>query len=308
MTRDQDRHRPDIRETYPDGMISVHETMTIVFYSRTPHLDMLDQVAQSIRDFASLVSFSALNTYYDYEGQEEGLDAQTLEDILHQRFYSSERSQNANIVLAGGSPHARQFYVWYSGTAIDNPEVPDEASCLWCWLPRAHFLENEAKVMQFASGVAARLPFTYGYVSPALAGEQKLRRQALAARHPGLDVAHPVVVSTDIADKAAGAYWINFLGPGLTARLGGEGELRATLPRDIAVDALGGGKCRVTLGPEPEIGDTNRMQNLPSYRAFARRLDSAGVLHVPERVVYFVDADNAADRDAMERWHRRFLA
>lgn len=299
--------RADIEIVNADGSTSVAETMALLFYSRTPHLQMLEPVAQTIRAFAKLVSFSALNAYYDDEGDEQELDQATLDALIDRHFFAPDRYQNANLTFVGGGFHARHFFLNYSGTAIDNPEVPDEASYLWCWVPRRFFLENRERFMTFVSETSARLPFTSGYVNPALAGENKFRMQALGWRHPGLDLARPLVVSADIAGKAAGAYWLNFTGPELSAMLGGLAAIRAALPPEIAVDDIGQGKCRIMLGPEPELGDVNRRDFLPNHQAFARFLESKGVLHVPERAVYFVDADNAADRDAMVRWHRRFL-
>jgi hypothetical protein len=299
--------RPDIQIMNSDETVSVGETVAVIFYSRMPHLDMRDAVAASIRDFAALVSFKALTSYGDYEGNEEDLDAQTLEDVIQERFYAPGHFPNANITLVGGGFHARDFYLWYSGTAISNPELPDEASFLWCWVPRRFFLENRARVMSFAESTSARLPHTFGYVSPALAGENRWRKQAIGQRHPGLDLASPLSIATDIAGQAAGAYWVNYLGADLTTRLGGSDAIRAALPSDVIVEDLGGNRCRVTLGTEPELGDVNRRDLLPAYRAFAALLDSRRTLAMPMRVVYFVDADNAADREAMERWHRRFL-
>jgi hypothetical protein len=267
---------------------------------------MREPVAKCIREFAALVSFKALTSYVDYDGDEQDLDARTLEEVIQQRFHGPGHFPNANIVLVGGGFHARDFYLWYSGTAI-NPEVPDEASFLWCWVPRRFFVENRARLMKFVDETSARLPHSFGYVSPSLAGEDKRKKQAFGARHPGLDLASPMAVATDIAGQAAGAYWVSYLGAELTARLGGIDAIRAALPSGITVDDLGGDRCRVTLGAEPEIGDVNRRDLLPGNRAFAALLDSRGVLAIPKRVVYFVDVDNAADRDAMERWHRRFL-
>lgn len=299
--------RPDIQVVNADGTVSVRETMTVVFYCRTPHLRMREEVAQSIREFAALVSFSALTSYVDYEGDEQDLDAGTLENIIRERFFAPGHFQNANIALVGGGFYARDFSLCYSGTAMGNPEVPDEASFLWCWVPRRFFLENRQRFLAFADATNARLPHTFGYVSPSLAGENKQRKQALGARYPGLDLALPAPVAYDIAGKAAGAYWVNYLGPELSARVGGSDAMRGALPPEATVKLLAGGKCRIILGAEPEIGDLNRQEFLPAHRAFARFLNAAGVLAIPKHVVYFINAENAADRDAMERWHRRFL-
>lgn len=81
-----------------------------------------------------------------------------------------------------------------------------------------------------------------------------------------------------------------------------------TLSR-VPVEVLGFWKVgeQVRLGDVPEIGDVNRRDDLPAYRALARHLDQRGLLHVPQRVSYFKDDQGLADREAQTSWHRRFL-
>lgn len=302
-----DNNRVDIEIVNADHSISIRETLTITFYMRKPHLDMLDAVATTIRDFASLVSFASLNNFFDYDGEQQYLDKDSLDNIITERFFSIERHQNANIILSGSGIHAPSFYLWYSGTAIDNPELPAEASFLWCWMPRQFFLMKQPEVMAFIAAAASRIPFSSGYVSFGLAGEDMSRMQALAWRYPGLDIARPLCISSDIFDKAAGIYWLNFLGPFMTIALSGVYGIRSKVPSDVICLELNEGKCCVQLGTEPQLGDVNSGESLPNYRAFAKLLYEAGLLHVPEQAVYFLDSDSVADRDAMQRWHLRFV-
>lgn len=246
--------RQDIRVVDADGFTTLNETMSIVFYLRTPHLDMRKEIAQTIRDFATLVSFSALTSYVDYEGDEEDLDEQVLEKIIHDRFFAPGHFRNANISLVGGGFYARDFHLEYSGAAMDIPGVPDEASYFCCWVPGAFFREYRQRFTAFADMASARLPFTFGYVSPSLVGDDKRQRQALGARHPGLDLALPGPIALDIAGQAAGAYWINYTGSELTRQLGGANSIRRALPAEILVSELAGEKCRIVLGKDPQIG------------------------------------------------------
>jgi hypothetical protein len=302
-----EQHR-DIELLNADGTISIREVIISVFYLRQPNEDIRTEIAESIREFATLVSFESLVYYYNFDGEEEELDAASLDSIIHEEFFSSNRYPNASVGLRGKEVHAPEFYLRYDGAALNNPALPDEAGSFWCWVPKKFFVQRNADFLKFVSNMSNRVPFSSGYISSALAGENKGRKQALGRRYPGLDIASPLCVASDIADRAAGAYWINFAGPELTRALGGTASIRAGLPPQIAVEEFGQGKCKITLGAEPEIGDVNRRNLLPNYRTFAKFLDAHGALHVPERTVYFVDSDGAADREAMQNWHRRFVA
>jgi hypothetical protein len=93
----------------------------------------------------------------------------------------------------------------------------------------------------------------------------------------------------------------------LTAACGGADALRLALGPEISVRELQPRGTVVVLNDEPEIGDVNRGRVLPQHRSFARLLDGLNLLHVPERVAYFVDENGLADPQAQVAWHRRFV-
>lgn len=297
----------DIDVTHPNGEVLVREVLTLVFYFRRPNLLIAGDVADAIQSFVNLVSFSELPGYFDMEGDEQELTQGSLERLLDERLLGGSRAANATVELSGSGTYAAEYHLLYGGTSMELDELPDEASFLWCWVPVSFYRERAADVNAFISTLASRLPFSFAYASLGLVGDQR-GRQALARRHPGLDVATPSCVRADLGDRAAGSYWLTLLGPELCEKLGGADALRAALPATGAVDPLPGGKCRILLGPYPERGDTNRRDLLPSYQALAKIFDDHGVLHVPERVVYFVDKQGLADREAMQAWHRRFFS
>jgi len=302
-----DKNRLDILVVNPDGSVSIREVFIIVFYLARPNLDIVQSVERAIRGFVELVSLDALSDYYNYDGEQEELTAQSLDEIITERLLGPNREANANIELSGRGIYAPEYYLWYNGKALDIEEAREEVGYLWSWMPRNFYLNNTVKTINYISSLALDLPFTFAYSSLGLAGENKYVKQGLAIRHPGLDIAHPGCVSADLGLRAAGSYWMNLLGPELCALVGGVTALRAELPGEILVDELPGGKCQILLGPEPGIGDINRRDLLPLNQSLARFFRRKGVLHVPERVVYFVDQQGMADREGMEEWHQRFI-
>lgn len=287
--------------------MSIREVLVANFYFREPHLTMRDEVAECVRRFHALVPSGALEHYFDYEGDQEDLGATVLAKVLYERFYSADSFPNATISMEGSGLYAPGYSLEYVGSALDNPDLPSEAGSLQLWVPRAFLAERRQEVLAYLEETAARLPFSCGSVSLGLAGQDRSAMQALAARHPGLDISSPRPVSTDLGDEVAGVGWQTLLGARIVEKLGGAENIRLALPGEMIVDDLPLGGCRIVLGPDPEIGDVNRQQLLPRYRAVAEFLDDAGLLHVPSRVVYFVDRMGMADLDAMQKWHRRFL-
>lgn len=299
--------RPDILQKYPDGTVRIREVLTIIFYLPVPNLKIVEYVDHAIRKFVNLVSFEGLREYYNYEGKQENLNPLSLDEIIYNRLYSEERAPNANIELIGSGANAPEYFLWYNGKALNITQFPDEVGYLWCWVPRSFFLDHTDELLNYISSVESELPYSFAYASLALAGENELGKQALAARHTGLDIANPFCVSADLNQKVAGSYWLSLLGAELCRLVGGVAAVRAELPDEIIVEELPDSRCRILLSEQPEIGDTNRRDLLPANQALARFFAERGRLHVPERVVYFEDREGMADREAMERWHRRFV-
>ncbi len=307
MTTPQAQPRPDIDIVNPNGQVSVREVVSGTLYFRQPHLSMRQEVADCIRRFFALVPAGGLEYHYDYDGEQDDINDAILARVLHERFFGPDSFPNASLHMEGTGLYAPAYFLEYLGSANDNPDLPNEAGTLQLWMPRAFFVEHRAKVLGFFAEAFATLPFSCGQIGLALSGEDKQRKQALAARYPGLDIAEPRCVSTDIGDKAGGVAWQTLLGPSLTASLGGPKAIALALAAPTVVEALPSGGVRITAEPEPRLGDVNRHDLLPSHRQVAQLLDASAQLHVPERVVYFQDRTGMADLDAMQQWHRRWL-
>lgn len=299
--------RNDIEIVHPNGSVSIREVLVTNLYFRTPHLNMRDEAAEAIRRFFALVPPGGIEYYFDHEGEQADIDAKVLDRVLQERFYAHPSIPNASLIIEGTGLYAPGFFMHYAGSALAHPSMPDEAGTLQFWVPRAFFFEQRDRIMGYLDDVVQRLPWSVGGVSLGLSGGDKVTKQALAARHPGLDISSPRALSNDLGDRVAGVTWHTLIGSGPVHALGGSEQIRRDLPSSASVQALPTGGCRIVLGPEPDIGDVNRRDILPTHRALAARLDASGLLHVPRWVVYFHDRDGNADRTAMEAWHRRFL-
>lgn len=299
--------RDDLRVLRADGSVMTHEVFVFVSYFAIAHQAIADLIEPTITDYARLIGFDALSLTYDGEGNPVPLDEATLRREFDLQFRVLA-APNANIILSsddGFAPH--QHYLWYDGKEYPSELFPTEVGYLRWWMPRRFFLDRRDAVLRHIDRFVAGVPFSSAYASLGLAESGRQQMQALAKRHPGLDIAHPGCVSSDLDRKSAGVYWLNFFGPELAAAAGGLSAVRGALPETAGVAELPDGGLAVRLGDHPEIGDVNRRDDLPAYRALARHLDRRGLLHVPQRVAYFKDAQGLADREAQAAWHRRFV-
>lgn len=301
--------RADIQIVNPNGIVSIQEIFTIVFYIPRANLDIVENAERAILGFKDLVSIEALPEYYNYEGEQEDLTEESLRELIYERLFGPNRAPNAHIELIGigKSIYAPDYYLTYSGSSLEIPGLDDEVSLFWCWMPRNFYKNYRNDVFEYIMTLADDFPFSFAHASFGLSGEDRFKKQALVKRYPGLDISNPDCIQADIDSKAAGSYWLTLLGTELCQSIGGVSALRDGLPKNISIEELPGNKCYILLSKEPEIGDVNRRNLLPKHQALTMFFHDKNVLHIPKRVVYFVDEEGMADRDAMEAWHQRFL-
>ncbi|MDR5809817.1 type VI immunity family protein [Caballeronia sp. LZ019] len=291
--------------TDADGDHLVRYVMKIVFYLRHGHPDVGRQVEHAVHAFADLVSVDALRFFADAEGEWRDLREQNLAKRLEDQWGHFADTLNADVVLRGQGRGAADFYLRYAGNMRAGQDVI--ASSFQCWVPRAYWLENRINLAALTFDIVKCLPFSFGYVSPAIVGGDSRRLQRLARRYLTVDIAEPRTIGWDIGDLAGGAYWYTFLGPRLTEAVRGVEGLREALPRGVTIDEIEGGRCGLLLSPSPILGDVNRREDISVYRSVAAYFDQCGVLHVPKRVVYFKDDAGMADFAAQRAWHRRLV-
>jgi hypothetical protein len=125
----------------------------------------------------------------------------------------------------------------------------------------------------------------------------------LLRRYPGLGYGRPVVLSNAADNGVVAVSWLTLLGPDITTDLGGRAALESQSPADVSVLPLGNRGTLLRAGDCPQLGDVNRQELLPEYRA-------VGHLVAPRRSTDDALDDllisGMSDEDAHD-WLRRFF-
>lgn len=126
----------------------------------------------------------------------------------------------------------------------------------------------------------------------------------LLLRHPGLGYGSAVRLSNAASDGVAAVSWLTFLGPRLTRELGGREAVARAVAPIVSVLPIGAGGVLLRAGQSPQLGDVNRRELLPEYRAVGRVVAPirASDKALREVVVLGMDDDKADD------WLRRFFS
>ncbi|GMU08387.1 DUF3396 domain-containing protein [Corallococcus caeni] len=282
----------------------LQDGVSIAFYLGHSHHDITQHIEHTLHVFQHAIAPASLDWYCDYEGDFHKINS-AGRAFLEQEFHSS---QFAHIHLADHVNGVGDYGFIYDGQWRENPDSPDASrvlSTVTFWLP-TEFLESQGPVLvrELALKLSADLPFTSGHAGLAFNGQLSLlgvdelvHRERL--RHPGMDVPDESA-SLHLGNRIRGVHWMNFLGPPVLAELGGVDALRERLKSPgTTVQPLSEGRAVITLGPEPDAGETARSPVLPPYRELARVL---------EPWMYFQgDSRPSRDAEAQRRWERRFL-
>lgn len=300
--------RVNVEVRNASGEVVVRDVLRLVLFFRQSHQEMKAASRAAIADFVRLVTLNALTYYFDGEGEPQELTPDAFDAQMRDWFEGDLSSwPNASIQFESREADAPEYGLEYVGKELGYAEFPDDAGYLNLWMPRSWFLENAQKVGEYFRSTAVNTSASAAYVHVGLSGGTAFQHQALAKRYAGVDVAKPGPVSTDLGWKFPGSYWINYLGPELTARAGGLASIRESLGSEFTVEDIAGRGALIRLGRAPLLGDRNRREALPNHVAFARFLDAHGLFHVPKAVTYFEDEEGMGDPIAQEEWHTRFL-
>ena len=122
-------------------------------------------------------------------------------------------------------------------------------------------------------------------------------------RHPGLWSPSAIgSIAARIYNGLQSVSWLTFLGSEYTERLGGQDTLQAQLEGAAEVSSLGQGGCLIKAGDAPELGDVNRQDILPSYRAVWGALEP---VRADEDALAELWVDGM-EIDDMQAWFKRF--
>lgn len=288
-----------------DRIVAV-DALAAVFFVDVHHQDCAEHVASAIEHVVSFAGLRAFKHYVDDEGDTRPLTSAAYRSLIAQLRGSAAQGEGG-IEMIGDEAHVTGMNIYYFGQAKPNPKHPNWRNVLSFRLSRELFIDRgSAQIKSFMLSLAQIVPFSFAYVSPCIGYTHDVRPAAkIARRFPGFDILKAGPAAASIGNEMAGVYWLSFLGRALAVSFGGAEHLRALLPGVADVTSLPDGKVAILISEEPEVGDVNRKDNLPIYRAVSKALESH--LHLPEIVYFFEDDGITPDKHAMVAWHRRFL-
>ncbi len=299
-------HYPKIRLQAGYGMLMAREGLSLIFYMRKTHKEVVEPVSHALEAYLRAVGPQALGWYIDMEGEPQQLDA-TGWELTWRKL--RERS-SAIIRLHDASPSEYSYRFEYHGKSRDLPSFmkSEDATCaVSFWLP-TEFLEQHSpsRVRELALEWAAPLPFYSGHGGLSLNGDLDVVGVAeeiapYCLRYPGMDIAEVHHLSWTLGTRLRGPHWLTFLGQPVLGELGGPAALRSRLHSPgTTVQEMDGDRVLITLGEWPEAGDLEQGDTLPAYRELARVLEP-WLFHEPRGLML------PFSREQTRRWERRFL-
>jgi len=303
-------HYPGVRfyqEFYGERFLRIRDSISICFYMKRPHQDVIQGVLRSLDVYRQAISPQRLGWYV---GQDE--DLHELDQAIWENIRATLlRGQGGFCSLTHEPDHVTGYEFCYRGSRREEvPEIPQDRETIcavFFWLP-TEYLEahGPAHVRALALELASGLPFNSGHAGLSFQYPEGILNLAqpvrqLCLRYPGFDMPTMYHLRRDAGTRIKGVHWMNFLGPPVLNELGGVEGLRTRLRSPgTTVEPLGSERAVVTLGEWPEAGDLEQGHTLPAHRELARVL---------EPWLYSLPAGVWGDftEDDMSRWDRRFL-
>ena len=303
----------EISKTGPEGRTFLREAFVVAFFLPGPIAETVAGIEQAFDLFLAIIPDGVLRWESVGASSEEWkpvskttvsrCKAQLRPDAAAKRELTSFELADGEV---GGDVPRYAFTVvggQFSG------DVPNERTLVQMSFPIGTVMTGDADAfVAKLRDIAAALPFSTGYGSPAIQWAELGREAAIAqtraivARYPGYDVNMNTTGRTWLGSRVRGARWLTFLGPEILARLGGPDALRTKLP-DIFEFCPAGAGLLVRAGRLPEIGDAAKKVDVPMLRTLAAALEP--VTAFEEVVLLGSLAD--WDKDALRKWERRFL-
>ncbi|XXF77554.1 DUF3396 domain-containing protein [Myxococcaceae bacterium GXIMD 01537] len=296
---------PFLRTRDGRGRVFLRDGLVISFYMPHSHKEVSVGVWRAIELYRQFVPANALSCFLTNDGEWSGLVGPGW-DFIREEILDLPSHLEAGARLVESDEETRDYNVDYTGKPFDPNDSSEElVSALNFTLPTSS-LEDKgpAAIRELALAMAADLPLSFGYVSPAFVSPGGVTRLSHATfseycgRYPGMDAYHMRRTSDYIGARARGAYWLTFLGEPLLGQLGGAEALRARLPPSIQLDPMGEGRLCVTLGEWPVVAEEPGTGALDPYRTLARVLEPQ---LCEERTTWLVD------EHFQRQWLRRFL-
>lgn len=296
---------PQIRVYAEDGALILREGLSFSFYMKRPHREVVPSVIRSLEIFLQAVGHRALSRYIDDDGGARSLDRASLSRIIQ----SLQEMPSPIVQLLDAPGSQNQFRFEYYGKSANTMSSANGAHAVCAvsfWLPTEYLAtQGPSGVRELGLELASSLPFCSGHGGLSFNGELDLMGvpSEVAKRcfvHPGMDIPVTSRETWKLGTRVRGPHWLTFLGQPVLGELGDTAGLSARLhTSSTSVLALDRERAVVTLGTEPEAGDTDAGQVLPAYRELASVLGPQ-LYAEADRVLDFSPEDS-------RRWHRRFV-
>jgi hypothetical protein len=233
-----------------------------------------------------------------------------------------DRSADAMAALVHIGEHVPMFYKLFAESENAGQEASrysiainvnrlELGGALRLALPAEDVLEHEADFVALARGLTEKLAFSSGYAGFSfnraeacdLESIGRDRSTALSHRWQGIDVESLSTTLYAIRQGLKSAGWLTLVGRRLVDTLGGETALARALPAEVTLHTLPFGVL-IQAGPRPLLGDVNRREALPLYRAVGRVL--APVRSPAHPAYMYKSAAEGEDYGWTEKWLARF--
>jgi hypothetical protein len=299
---------PKLRLTSSDGYLLVREGLSLCFYMRQPHEELVSAVTEALQAYLRAVGPQALGRVATEDGEWQELDEAGWAYV--RKELSSRASPIVMLHDAEDASYRYRFeYFGKSRATASDWNKPNAVCSVRMWLPTEYMeAHGPEQVRALFLELARLLPFSSGHAGLAFNGEldivgmgQQVRQHSF--RYPGMDILPLEHVSWEIGTRVRGPAWLTFLGQPALHGLGGIAALRSQLHAPgTTVEALNSDSAVITLGTWPEAGDIEQGQTLPAYRELARVLKPWLFREEHHYAMHL----NFTPDDLL-RWERRFL-
>lgn len=290
-------------ETRIHGELCAQDCLALTFFLHASHADARARVAEAVERVLEFAGPRSFPLYLDEQGEDAPLDAQRWPALRAERFGPDREESGLRLI---SEDDVSGCYLKYWGWELPQPQLPGWRNQFHVRLSRALVQQRGGRwseLVAFARGLAELLPYSSGYLNPALALSQRTPAcWGIGRRHPGLDLLDPDTTCIEIGEQIPGVYWTMFVGA--AARATPSMQALAAAPPPGLTTAPAGEGVLLQLGDVPDIGDANHGQGLHLFRSIASTLWPE--IYVPDRPHLF-DEDDEPDLDSTRRWQRRFV-
>ena len=167
-------HHPRVRVYHPAGHVILRDSLSLCFYIRHPHQEIVRGVLQSLETYLNAVGPGALGRYVEDSGYTQLLDDSGWKEIRRELL----KDEWPGVRLYDDYSNLEDQYGFdYLGKPLGTPAPsldgePDASCMVGFWLPTEYLEEHGPnRLRELALQLAAPLPFCFGQVGVAFRGQ-----------------------------------------------------------------------------------------------------------------------------------------